>query len=127
MTGKLDDDVLQTVLDALPVEISFVDKDDVVRYFNKNGNRIFPRTESVIGKKVQQCHPPKSLDKVEAILKGFKDGSLDRAEFWIDLGGKKVLIRYFPVRNKQGEYLGCIEVTEDITEIQKLEGEKRLL
>lgn len=127
MTGKLDDNVLKAMLDAMPVEISFVDADDTVRYFNKNGNRIFPRSESVIGKKVQQCHPPKSLDKVETILRGFKDGTLDKAEFWIDLNEKKVLIRYFPVRDKEGKYLGCLEVTEDITEIQKLEGEKRLL
>lgn len=127
MTGKLDDGILQLILDSLPVEVSFVDADNVVRYFNKNGDRIFPRSEAVLGRKVQQCHPPKSLHKVEAILKGFKEGTLDKAEFWINLGGKKVFIRYLPVRDREGKYLGCLEVTEDITGIQKLEGEKRLL
>lgn len=127
MAGTLDDKVLQAMLDALPVEISLVDTEDKVRYFNKNGDRIFPRSPGVLGMKVQQCHPQKSLHKVESILKGFKDGTLDKAEFWIDLKGMKVLIRYFPVRDRQGKYLGCLEVTQDITKIQKLEGEKRLL
>lgn len=127
MTGKLEDEVMGAVLDALPVEISFVDADDTVRYFNKNGNRIFPRPPGVLGRKVQQCHPKESLSKVEEILRGFKDGTLDKAEFWIDLKGKKVYIRYFPVRDKQGGYLGCLEVTQDITRIQGMKGEKRLL
>ncbi|MFH1721853.1 MAG: PAS domain-containing protein [Candidatus Altiarchaeota archaeon] len=127
MTGKLDDVVLDAMLDALPVEMSFVDVNDEVKYFNKNGDRIFPRSPGVIGKKVQQCHPPQSLDKVEAILKGFKDGSLDKAEFWIDIKGMKVYIRYFAVRDKEGKYLGCLEVSQDITRIQELEGEKRLM
>ncbi|MFH1056011.1 MAG: PAS domain-containing protein [Candidatus Altiarchaeota archaeon] len=127
VAGKVDDKVMQTVLDALPVEISFVDADDTVRYFNKDGNRIFPRTDAVLGRKVQQCHPPKSLDKVEAILKGFKEGKFGKADFWINLKGMTVLIRYFPVRDKGGKYLGCLEVAQDITEIRKIEGEKRLL
>lgn len=127
MTGKLDEDTLGCVLDALPVEMSFVDAEDRVRYFNKNGNRIFPRTPGMLGRRVQDCHPKKSLARVEEILKGFRDGTLDSAEFWIDLKGMKVLIRYFPVRDKQGRYLGCLEVSEDITRIQTLEGEKRLL
>lgn len=127
MTGKLEDVVMAAALDALPVEISFVDADDAVRYFNKNGGRIFPRPPGVIGRKVQQCHPPKSLDKVESILKGFKAGTLDKAEFWINMKGRLVYIRYFPVRGKDGKYLGCLEVTQDITDIQKLKGEKRLL
>ncbi len=127
MTGRLDDKVLEAMLNALPVEISFVDGEDKVRYFNKNGDRIFPRTSSVLGMAVQNCHPKKSLAKVEEILKGFKEGTLDKAEFWINLKGMKVLIRYFPVRDKSGNYLGCLEVSQDITQIQKLEGEKRLL
>jgi hypothetical protein len=127
MTGKLDDKTLEAVLNALPVEMSFVDADDVVRYFNKNGDRIFPRPPGVLGRKVQQCHPQKSLNKVEEILRGFKAGTLDKAEFWIDLKGMKVLIRYFPVRDSEGKYLDCLEVTQDITGIQKLKGEKRLI
>ncbi|MFH1285055.1 MAG: PAS domain-containing protein, partial [Candidatus Micrarchaeota archaeon] len=96
-------------------------------YFNKGEKRdIFPRSPVVIGRKVQQCHPPKSLDKVNAILSGFKSGKLNEAEFWIDLKEKKIYIRYFAVRDEAGGYLGCLEVSQDITKIQKLEGEKRL-
>ena len=127
LTGKIKSALMERVLDSLPVEISFVDAEDRVRYFNKNGGRIFPRPPNVIGKEVRLCHPEKSLDKVEAILRGFRKGTMDRAEFWIELKGMRVLIRYFPVRDKRGKYLGCLEVTEDITKIQKLRGEKRLI
>jgi len=127
MTGELDKEVLDAVLNALPVEMSFVDENDTVRYFNKNGDRIFPRPPAVIGKKVQNCHPPKSLHKVNQILDDFKNNKRSSAEFWIDLKGRKIYIRYFAVRNKSGKYLGCLEVSQDITEIQKIKGEKRLL
>lgn len=127
MTGEIRKEVLAAVLDALPVEISFVDENDTVRYFNKNGDRIFPRPPSVIGRRVQDCHPKKSLHKVNQILDDFKNNKRSSAEFWIDLKGRKIYIRYFAVRNENGEYLGCLEVTQDITEIQKIEGEKRLL
>jgi PAS domain S-box-containing protein len=127
MTGKIAAKNLEPLLDALPVEISFIDAKDSVQYFNKEGARIFPRNKSVIGMKVQNCHPQKSLDKVQAILDGFRKGSLDKAEFWIDLGGRKILIRYFPVRDKKGKYLGTLEASQDITGIQKITGEKRLL
>ncbi len=127
MTGALSKEVLDVVLDTLPVEISFVDENDTVRYFNKNGDRIFPRPPSVIGRRVQDCHPKKSLHKVNQILDDFKNNKRSSAEFWIDLKGRKIYIRYFAVRNENGEYLGCLEVTQDITEIQKIEGEKRLL
>jgi len=114
-------------LDALPVVISFVDEDDVVRYFNKDGDRIFPRPRSVLGRKVQNCHPKESVHKVQQILDEMKAGTRDVAEFWIDLKGMKVYIRYFAVRDSDGRYLGCLEVSQDITDIQKIEGEKRLL
>ena len=127
MTGELSKEVLDAVLNTLPVEISFVDENDTVRYFNKNGDRIFPRPPSVIGKKVQNCHPPKSLHKVNQILDDFKNNKKSSAEFWIDLKGRKVYIRYFAVRDKSGKYLGCLEVSQDITDIQKITGEKRLL
>lgn len=127
MTGDLRKEVLDALLETLPVEISFVDENDTVRYFNKNGNRIFPRPPSVIGRKVQDCHPKKSLHKVNQILDDFKNNRRDVAEFWIDLRGRKVYIRYFAVRGKDGKYLGCLEVTQDITDIKKIEGEKRLL
>jgi hypothetical protein len=127
LTGDLSKEVLDALLETLPVEVSFVDENDTVRYFNKNGNRIFPRPPSVIGRKVQDCHPKKSLHKVNQILDDFKNNRRGTAEFWIDLRGRKVYIRYFAVRDKGGKYLGCLEVSQDITEIQKIEGEKRLL
>ena len=127
MTGDLRKEVLDALLETLPVEISFVDENDTVRYFNKDGNRIFPRPPSVIGRKVQDCHPKKSLHKVNQILDDFKNNRRDVAEFWIDLHGRKVYIRYFAVRDKNRKYLGCLEVTQDITDIKKIEGEKRLL
>ena len=120
-------ETLEAILDALPVEVSFVDDTDTVRYYSKGDKRIFRRTPAVIGKKVQDCHPPKSLHKVEQVISDLKSGKRDVAEFWIDLQGRKIYIRYFAVRDKAGKYLGTLEVTQDITEIQKIKGEKRLL
>jgi hypothetical protein len=127
MTGEIRKEVLDAVLNTLPIEISFVDENDTVRYFNKNGDRIFPRPPAVIGRKVQDCHPKKSLHKVNQILDDFKNNKRSSAEFWIDLKNRKIYIRYFAVRDKNGKYLGCLEVSQDITEIQKIKGEKRLL
>jgi len=127
VTGEIRKEVLDAVLNALPVEISFVDENDTVRYFNKNGDRIFPRPPSIIGRKVQDCHPKKSLHKVNQILDDFKNNKRSSAEFWIDLKNRKIYIRYFAVRGKDGKYLGCLEVSQDITDIQKIKGEKRLL
>ncbi|MEM4232503.1 MAG: DUF438 domain-containing protein [Thermoplasmata archaeon] len=126
-TGKLTVEELNAILNTLPVDISFVGKDDTVRYFSDNKDRIFVRTTAVLGRKVQQCHPQKSVDRVEQILNDFKQGKRDVAEFWINLSGRMVHIRYFPVRSPKGEYLGCLEVTQDITQIRTLTGEKRLL
>ncbi len=120
-------ETLEAILDALPVEVSFVDAADTVRYYSKGDKRIFKRTPAVIGRKVQDCHPPKSLHKVEQVISDLKSGKRDVAEFWIELGGRRIYIRYFPVRDKAGKYLGTLEVTQDITEIQKLTGQKRLL
>ena len=120
-------EALESILDALPVEVSFVDDADTVRYYSKGDQRIFKRTPAVIGRKVQACHPPKSLYKVEQVVSDLKTGKRDVAEFWIELGGRKIYIRYFPVRDKAGSYLGTLEVTQDITDIQKITGEKRLL
>ncbi|MCK4582862.1 DUF438 domain-containing protein [Candidatus Bathyarchaeota archaeon] len=127
MKGKVSENTLAILLDALPFEFSFVDSDDKVQLFNKNGDRIFPRSKSVIGLKVQNCHPHKSVDKVEKILEEMKAGEREHADFWINLKDKKIQIRYFAVRDPEGKYIGCLEVSQDITEIQKLEGEKRLL
>lgn len=124
----LDRNVLACILNTLPVELSFVDHEDRVRYFShENHTKIFPRTRGVIGMPVQQCHPQKSLHLVNAILRDFKAGRRQVAEFWIDMAGKKIHIRYFPVRNPKGEYLGCLEVVQDITAVQALTGERRLL
>ena len=127
MIENLKPEVIEAMLDAMPIEVSFVDENDEVKYFNKNGDRIFPRPRSIVGKKVQQCHPQKSLHKVLQILEAFKDGKKDAAEFWINLKGRQIYIRYFPVRDKDGKYLGTLEVSQDITGIKKIEGEKRLL
>lgn len=126
-TGELSTEELETVLNTLPVDITFVDKEDGVRYFSQSKERIFPRTKAVIGRKVQQCHPQKSLHVVEQILNDFKKNKGDVAEFWINLKGRLIYIRYFAVRDQKKEYLGCLEVTQDITDIKKIEGEKRLL
>jgi DUF438 domain-containing protein len=128
LSKSLDRDVLAAILNALPIELSFVDADDTVRYFShENHDKIFPRMRGVIGVKVQNCHPEKSLHLVNRILAEFKAGSRDVAEFWIDFAGKRVHIRYWPVRSPSGEYLGCLETVQDITHIQQLSGERRLL
>jgi len=127
MIENLKPEVIESMLDAMPIEVSFVDENDEVRYFNKNGDRIFPRPRSIVGKKVQQCHPQKSVHKVLQILEAFKKGKRDVAEFWINLKGRQIYIRYFPVRDKNGKYLGTLEASQDITDIKKIEGEKRLL
>jgi DUF438 domain-containing protein len=127
MIENVSKETLEIILDTLPVEFSFIDKTDTVRLFNKNGDRIFPRPRSVIGKRVQDCHPSKSLHKVQQILDEMKAGTRDVADFWIDHREMKVYIRYFAVRSKKGHYLGCLEVSQEITEIQKITGEKRLL
>lgn len=115
------------ILEAIPVEISFVDENDLVKFWNKHETRIFRRSMAVLGKSVRDCHPRQSLDKVNQVIADFKSGKRNSAEFWIDLKGKKVYIRYFAVRDKEGEYLGTLEVTQDITDIKKIGGEKRLL
>lgn len=127
MIENLKPEVIKAMLDAMPVEISFVDESDEVKYFNKNGDRIFSRPRNIISKKVQQSHPQKSVHKVLQILEAFKNGKKDVAEFWIDLKGRQIYIRYFPIRDKEGKYLGTLEVSQDITAIKKIEGEKRLL
>ena len=121
-------DVMAAILNTLPVELSFVDKNDQVRYFShENGDKIFPRTRGAIGTAVQNCHPEKSVHLVNKILEDFKAGRRKVAEFWIDMGPRRVYIRYFPVRNPQGEYLGTLEVVQDIAPVVALKGERRLL
>lgn len=126
-TGAISLKELIPLLNTLPVDITFVDADDKVKYFTEGKDRIFHRTRSVIGRKVQNCHPPQSVERVEKILTSFKEGKRDFADFWLNYRGRYVYIRYLAVRNKEGQYLGTLEVSQDITKINKLEGEKRLL
>jgi PAS domain S-box-containing protein len=125
-SGNFSLEDLTALLNALPVDLTFVDADDTVRYFSEGKERVFLRARSIIGRKVQNCHPPQSLEAVERILKGFKDGSKNTEEFWINMQGKVIHIRYFALRGAGGKYLGSLEVTQDITGIQKIKGEKRL-
>jgi len=126
-TGALTPEQLDRMLVTLPVEISFVDDQDIVRFYSDHAHRIFPRSPGVLGRAVQNCHPQKSVHMVEAILKAFKDGSRDKAQFWLELGGSFVLIAYYAVRSQTGHYLGCLEVTQDVTGIRALQGQRRLL
>jgi DUF438 domain-containing protein len=119
---------IDAIMETLPFEVTFVDADDTVAYFNKlDKTKLFPRTRSVIGRKVAKCHPEKSVDMVVQIVSGFKDRTMDHAEFWIDFRGDKILIRYYPVYSEADEYMGVLEVTQAIGAIQKIEGEKRLI
>ena len=126
-TGSLSKEEIEAILDTLPVDVSFVDKNDAVKYFNKAEKRVFVRTKSVIGRKVQLCHPQKSIDIVNRIVDSFKTGKKDVAEFWITLNNRLIHIRYFALKDKKGNYLGTMEVTQDLTDLKKIEGEKRLL
>jgi DUF438 domain-containing protein len=132
MVGNLTSDVLQALLDAVPFEFSVLDKNDRVLAWNKHETRLFKRPVGVVGRDVRNCHPKKSLEKVERILEEMKKGEREKARFWIDLplegkGIQKILIEYYALRGKSGKYLGCLEVTQNITEIQTIKGEKRLL
>lgn len=126
-TGSLTLEELIAVMGTLPFDLTFVDRDDTVRYFSPGKKRIFSRSKAILGRKVQYCHPPKSVYIVDQILSDFKSGKQDRARFWINLHGRLVYICYYAVRNEQGEYLGTLEVTQDLTEVRSLEGERRLL
>jgi DUF438 domain-containing protein len=126
-TGKLTLEQIDLMLTHLPIEISFINPQDEVLYYSGTKERIFPRSPGVIGRKVQKCHPPKSVDKVEEIIKAFRAGDKDQAEFWITMEGKFLYIRYFAVRNDEGVYQGTLEVMQDVTSIRALEGERRLV
>ena len=126
-TGALSSEVVDLLLRHLPIDISFVDENDVVRYFSEGKERIFPRTPAAIGRTVQNCHPPKSVATVNRILDSFRAGSEHVAEFWINMGGRFIHIRYFAVRDGGGKYRGCLEVTQDVGAIRALAGERRLL
>lgn len=126
-TGQMTLDQINLMLKHLPVDITFVDEEDRVRYFSATDDRLFPRSPGIIGRNVQNCHPPKSLDVVNRIVGEFKAGTKDNAAFWIQLGGRFIYIRYFAVRDDEGAYCGTVEVSQDITEIKTIEGQNRLL
>lgn len=126
-TGVLKVEELTRMLDMLPLDITFVDKDDTVKYFSQGAERVFPRTKAVIGRKVSNCHPPASVHIVEKLVEDFKAGRKEHEDFWIKMGDRYILIRYFAVRSEQGEYLGVLEVTQNIKPIQEITGEKRLV
>lgn len=126
-TGALSADQLVLMLENLPVDITFIDENDEVRYFSGAKHRIFTRSKAIIGRKVQNCHPQSSLHMVNEIVDAFRKGERDLAEFWIQMRGRFVHIRYFAMRNPAGDYRGTIEVSQDVTDIRSLEGERRLL
>jgi DUF438 domain-containing protein len=127
MTGELSLEQLNLILTHLPVDLSFVDETDTVKFYSEGPERIFPRSPAVIGRKVQNCHPPDSVHMVQEILDSFRSGQQSLAEFWIQLHGKFLHIRYLAIRDRAGSYRGCLEISQDVTGIRALEGERRLL
>ncbi|HET7752625.1 MAG TPA: DUF438 domain-containing protein [Anaeromyxobacteraceae bacterium] len=126
-SGTLSFEQLLGIFASLPVDLTFVDRDDRVAFFSEGPDRVFARSRAIIGREVKHCHPPKSVHVVERILEDFKAGRQSVAEFWIELHGKFVHIRYFATRDAAGAYLGTLEVTQDLTRLRALQGERRLL
>jgi len=126
-SGSLNVEELLSILNALPVDLTFVDKDDKVKYFTQGKERVFDRNRAILGRNVRMCHPPSSVHIVEKILADFKSGEADSAPFWINMQGKFIHIDYFALRNEKGEYLGTLEVSQDLTEKRKLTGDQRIL
>lgn len=126
-TGIMMPEEISAVFNTLPLDITFVDKDGAVKYFSQGKERIFPRTKAIIGRQVQNCHPPASMHIVEQVVENLKSGKKDSEDFWIKRGDLYVYIRYFAVRNQNNEYLGVLEVTQNIKPIQDITGEKRLV
>lgn len=126
-SGSLSPQELLAILNTIPFDLTFVDKDDTVRYFTQGQERIFVRSRAILGRKVQFCHPPSSVGVVEKILDAFKSGEQSHAAFWITLHGRFVHIEYYALRDAAGAYLGCLEVSQDLTSRRALTGEQRLL
>lgn len=125
-TGVLSPKEIELIFSHLPVDITFVDKQGAVKFFSAGKERIFPRARTIIGRKVENCHPPASVHIVEKIVEDFKNGKKDQEDFWLELGGKFVYIRYFAVKDEVGDFAGVVEVTQDIKPIQAIVGEKRI-
>jgi DUF438 domain-containing protein len=126
-TGNLTIEQLVAIFSTMPVDVTFVDADDRVAFFSEGPDRVFARSKAIIGRKVQHCHPPRSVDIVDRIVTDFREGRQNVAEFWITLDGKFVHIRYFAIRDAQNRYMGTMEITQDLTKLRALEGERRLL
>ncbi len=127
ITGSLKARELKAIFKTLPVDISFIGPDDRVKFYSDPPHRIFPRSPAVVGRLVQNCHPPKSVAVVEEILRSFKNGEKESAEFWLESKGAFIHIQYFALRDTDGSYLGTMEVSQDATHLRTLQGEKRLL
>ncbi|MBN1820466.1 MAG: DUF438 domain-containing protein [Prolixibacteraceae bacterium] len=126
-TGSLTVEQVKLLFNHLPVEVTYVDETDKVRYFSTPAKRVFPRTAAIIGRDVHNCHPKESVHVVKQIVNAFRKGEKDHASFWIDIKNEKILIQYFAIRDENCNYMGVIEVTQEIDSIQKLSGEKRIL
>ncbi len=126
-SGNFNLEELEIILNTMPIDVTFVDKDDKVRFFSMGEHRIFPRSRAIIGRDVRMCHPPSSVDVVEKILDDFKSGKESRAPFWINMHGTFIYIEYFALRDKAGNYMGTLEYSQDLTHLRALEGEQRLL
>ena len=124
--GYLPSELVDIVFKALPANLTVIDENDEVLYFSNTPDRVFPRPVSIIGRNVEDCHPEKSLGKVEEIIESFKAGEHDVAEFWIQLEGRFIYIRYFALRDDDGSYRGIVELTQDVTSIRELKGERQL-
>ncbi|NLM75978.1 MAG: DUF438 domain-containing protein [Clostridiaceae bacterium] len=125
--GIMTPEEINAVLNTLPLDLTFVDKDGIVKWFSMGSERIFARPKTVLGREVKNCHPPASMHIVEKIIEDLKSGKKDHEDFWIRMGDRYAFIRYFAVRNKKGKFLGVLEVTQDIKPIQEITGEKRLM
>ncbi|MDF1540393.1 MAG: DUF438 domain-containing protein [Candidatus Thorarchaeota archaeon] len=126
-TGTLTLKELDLLLRHIPVDLSFVGPDEKVKYYSATDDRIFPRSPGVIGRSVINCHPQKSFEKVQKIMTAFKEGTQDKAMFWVQMGGRFLIIGYYAVKDDNGQFMGTLEVSQDVTEIRSLEGEQRLL
>jgi PAS domain S-box-containing protein len=126
-TGRMTLEQVLLVFNHLPVDITVVDENDRVLFFNKPKERFFPRSPAIVGRSVNNCHPPESVHIVEEIVETFRKGDRNTATFWIELKGRFILIQYFALRNEKGVYKGVMEVSQDATDIRKLEGQRRLL
>ena len=125
--GYMTPEQVNLLLKFLPVDITYVDENDKVIFYNRGEDRVFKRSKGIIGREVRFCHPPKSVDQVLRIVDEFRAGTKDNADFWINFKGRMIHIRYFAIRDKEKNYRGVIEMSQDITDIQKLEGQQRLL